>query len=150
MIAHQVFGALPAGSRSGHDRRNVGLPVHHKSVGSVDFGLLNHGVPVGELSEPSEIDCGDQFPETLNRTVIEQRKQHRQAPNLERGRGRGCRQVNAHGDAFCVRWPQWSATLWMSIVMEGMFRLEVLSGLRRKTRRRVGTTMPSNGLCREL
>jgi len=51
VVAHQVLGALPARAGPGHDRGDVAPPVDHESERGVDGGLLEDGIPGGELAE---------------------------------------------------------------------------------------------------
>src|ERR1700722_6540650 len=106
----------------------------------VDLGELQGGLPGGHLKETGEIHLGNQSLVLLAALVVEGGQPYHQAPGrVVDGDG-----VGGHECAFASR--RMSSTSWMSRAIEGRLRLTVLSGLRRKTRRRVATCRPSKFL----
>ncbi len=138
VVAHQVLGGSPEGRRSGHGRGEVAAVVAHEPVRGVNLGQLEHSLPGGHLEEPCGIDLWDEGFVVLAGLVVGAGERHNEPPGgVVDGSG-----ARRHGDA-CPSPERTSSTSWMSRVMDGRLRLTVLSGLRRKTRRRVATSRPS-------
>ncbi|MDH6127293.1 hypothetical protein P3T39_004268 [Kitasatospora sp. GP82] len=141
VVAHQVLGGLPEGRRSGHGGGDVTAVVAHEAVRGVDLGQFERGLPGGHLEEAGEIDLRNEGFVVVAGCVVWAGERHNKPPggvvDDRAARGHGC---------ACSLPERTGSTSWMSRVMDGRLRLTLLSGLRRKTRRRVATSRPPNVL----